>query len=373
MRNRFHALCPYYAMFPEGFAAKWIDRLSKRSDVVLDVFSGRGTTPFQALLMERRAVAVDVSPVAYCITHAKTNAPTLDALFSRLGQLERAYNTSSHGENESTLSPFFQHAYRPETLRQLLFFRRRLRWRTSDVDCMIAALVLSVLHGEMDRSARYLSNQMPHAISTKPMYSVRYWAKRGLYAPERDVFAAIGEVALYRYSSPLPARQAQVLLGDMRSLPARRIPGGRRPSLTITSPPYFDVTNFEEDQWLRNWFLGGPAYPTYSRLTRDNRHGTAEGYWGLIADMWRVLGEVMAARAHVVIRFGARDANVGRMLSQLEGSAVFGDRPVALVESEVSEIRGRQTDTFRPGSAGCRLEVDCHFVFDSRRRLRRAS
>ena len=23
-------------------------------------------------------------------------------------------------------------------------------------------------------------------------------------------------------------------------------------------PPYLDVTHFEEDQWLRLWFLGGP-------------------------------------------------------------------------------------------------------------------
>lgn len=31
----------------------------------------------------------------------------------------------------------------------------------------------------------------------------------------------------------------------------------------ITSPPYLDVTNFEEDQWLRLWFQGGPPKPTW--------------------------------------------------------------------------------------------------------------
>src|SRR5258705_2335387 len=40
----------------------------------------------------------------------------------------------------------------------------------------------------------------------------------------------------------------------------------------ITSPPYLDVTNFEEDQWLRLWFLGGPPYPTRHRLASDDRH-----------------------------------------------------------------------------------------------------
>jgi hypothetical protein len=368
MRNRFHALCPYYAMFPEEFAERWIDKLTRRNDVVLDVFSGRGTTPFQALLMERQAVAVDVSPVAYCITKAKTNAPSLELLMARLGRLMASYVRAPRGIESPSLPNFFRYAYKAETLRQLLFFRRNLNWRTSNVDCMIATLILSALHGEMDRSENYLSNQMPHAISTKPKYSVKYWRANKLSAPERDVFSVIGGLAMYRYSSPLPEGNAHVMLDDMRALPSRTLIATQKPRLTITSPPYFDVTNFEEDQWLRNWFLGGPPHPTYSRLTADNRHSSADNYWTLIGDMWRVLGEVMTSRAHVVMRFGAIGANVERMISQLEGSAVFSGRRVTVADTEVSEIRRRQTDTFRPGSTGCRVEVDCHFVLDTRRR-----
>jgi site-specific DNA-methyltransferase (adenine-specific) len=62
-------------MFPEAFAEAWIERLTKRGDVVLDPFSGRGTTAFQSLLMNRRAVASDVNDVAFCLTKAKTCAP----------------------------------------------------------------------------------------------------------------------------------------------------------------------------------------------------------------------------------------------------------------------------------------------------------
>src|SRR5438094_3969623 len=86
MRNRFHSLCPYFAMFPESFAESWIDRVTKPGDVVLDPFSGRGTTAFQSLLMNRRAVASDVNDVAYCLTKAKTCAPTLAAIGVRLSE-----------------------------------------------------------------------------------------------------------------------------------------------------------------------------------------------------------------------------------------------------------------------------------------------
>ena len=44
----------------------------KPGDVIPDPFCGRGTTPFQSLLMGRTAIACDVNPVAYCITRAKT-------------------------------------------------------------------------------------------------------------------------------------------------------------------------------------------------------------------------------------------------------------------------------------------------------------
>ena len=63
MRNRFHALCPYLAMFPEGFAERWIDELTVPGDLVVDPFCGRGTTPFQALLMGSNALAGDINPV----------------------------------------------------------------------------------------------------------------------------------------------------------------------------------------------------------------------------------------------------------------------------------------------------------------------
>src|SRR5260370_33378460 len=71
MRHRFHALCPYFAMFPESFASTWIERLTKPGEVVLDPFSGRGTTAFQALLMRRRAIACDVNDVASWPRRAK--------------------------------------------------------------------------------------------------------------------------------------------------------------------------------------------------------------------------------------------------------------------------------------------------------------
>lgn len=359
MRHRFHALCPYFATFPESFVEQWVTRLTEPGDLVVDPFSGRGTTAFQSLLLGRRALACDVNPVAYVLTRAKTNSPTPKAVTKRLAALETALAQSPRGANtDIDTSAFFLHAFSPRTLHQLRFLRAELYPLTDDVDCMIAALVLGALHGEIT-STRYLSNQMPRTISTKPAYSVRYWVARDLVAPERDVFAVLTSALSFRYASGRPRRRATVHLSDMRTLPHKA--KARQAHLMITSPPYLDTTSFEEDQWLRLWFLGGPPHPTKGLVSKDDRHTNADAYWRLIADLWRTAGHLVAPGGHVVVRIAGRDLSSEALRDGLETTSCFAARDVTLISAESSAITRRQTDAFRPGSTGRRTEVDCLF------------
>lgn len=361
MRHRFHALCPYFAMFPEAFAATWIERLSEPGDIVLDPFCGRGTTPFQALLMNRRAIGADINPVAYCVTHAKTNSPQPSALKTRLTYLENRFRGEDWDCEREALPRFFSYAYTPFTLNQLLYLRSTLKWQSSDVDCMLAALILGALHGESNRSSAYLSNQMPRTISTKPEYSIRFWEKHGFRAPERNAFSLLRDQISFRYHTPPPLNRASVIRTDFRGLPAISAGLQKPVRLVVTSPPYLDVTNFEEDQWLRLWFLGGPPRPTYRTISKDDRHERPTAYWNLISDMWRVLGVLLREGGHVVIRMGGRKLSSNQIVAGLEATSIFSQRSVTLVSWDVSLIKKRQTGSFRPGSTGCAQEVDCCF------------
>lgn len=154
-----------------------------------------------------------------------------------------------------------------------------------------------------------------------------------------------------------------VLHRDMRELPRITDDLPAPINCAIMSPPYLDVTNFEEDQWLRLWFSGGPSHPTRGRVSRDDRHETADSYWRFIADMWRSIGQVMGDRANVVIRLGSRLTPPEELQKLLVASSRFSGRKIRLVYQEVSALKNRQTDAFRPGSKGCAVEVDCHFRF----------
>jgi hypothetical protein len=351
-------------MFPESFAETWIERLTKPGDLVLDPFCGRGTTPLQALLMGRSAVAGDINSVAYCVTKAKTNAPTLAAIRRRITLLESRYDSAIWEKERLALPQFFRWAFTSETLRQLLYLRTILSWNSSKTDCMIAALILGSLHGETLHSDSYLSNQMPHTISTKPLYSVRFWKERGLRPPKRDAFELLRKRATFRYESPVPDKVATVFHSDFRNLPGFFKTRSSRPRCVITSPPYFDVTDVEEDQWLRLWFLGGPPRPKGGNGHGDYRHDSRAAFWDFISDMWRSMGLLAGKKTNMVIRLGGKSLDPTEIVEGLKATSIFTRRKVNLVSQEISEIKNRQTNSFRPGSKGLAFEVDCHFLIN---------
>jgi hypothetical protein len=346
-------------MFPETFAEEWIERLSQPGDVVMDPFSGRGTTPLQALLMDRIGVGWDINPVAACLNLAKLRSPALATVLRRIDELRRYYNPDEWLDQAAAMGQFFHLAFDRDVLSTLLYLRRSLSWQTRRSDAFVAALVLGALHGDT-KSQRYLSNQMPRTISTKPRYSVRWWSEKGLVPPKRDVFKLLGVSASFRFASPRPERLGYAFLGDMRDIPLRW--DGPRVSLVVTSPPYGAVTSYEEDQWLRLWFLGGPDSPRKSHFTRDDQRQNADDYWRFIGDFWRAISFVLAPEGDVVIRLGTATARVAELARRLEASFALSPRGLRVVETRTSQIRKRQTASFTPGTQGCLVELDMHAV-----------
>jgi hypothetical protein len=350
-------------MFPETFADKWITRLTKPGDHVLDPFSGRGTTALVSLLQGRRVIASDVNDVAICLTRAKTFAPEFKGLIRRIDDLEAIFHKREWLQITSEMPEFFRFAFAKTTLAQLLYLRQVLRWRESRVDSMVAALALGSLHGELT-SSKYLSNQMPRTISTKPAYSVRFWKKHRLIAPERDVFQTLRLHAAFRYEGNIPKGEAIVLHKDVRLLPNESQLEPLRIRCLITSPPYQDLTNFEEDQWLRLWLLGGPPVPSPGRLSRDDRLVGSDAYWQFICDMWRSFGAILARGADLVIRIGSRKISPPELRSLMVGCAQVSGRRTRLISSRVSAIKHKQARIFHLGARGCSVEVDFHFKFE---------
>ena len=354
-------------MFPVPFVREHIRLHSSPHDLVLDPFSGRGTVLLEALQLRRAALAVDINPVAVCLSRAKAETPSLAVALDRIRSLEEEYQqteVSSLEEERQALPKFFRRAFYHTTLRQILFLRRALQASSDATDNFVAALVLGSLHGEMDRSPSYFSNQMPRTISTKPDYSVRYWKTHRLYPKKKNVFEILSQRARLRLEVGFSHPQGVAVRSDARV--AGYVLGSFESSvdLVITSPPYLNVTSYEEDQWLRLWFLGGAPCPTYGTVSRDDRHSSQEKYWQFLAAAWKGIAPLMRDRATMICRIGGKRLDVDTLGSNLMATIRSGMPSMVLAQTpRVSTAKINQSSNWMPYTKPKTIEAD--FVFTS--------
>jgi hypothetical protein len=80
--------------------------------------------------------------------------------------------------------------------------------------------------------------------------------------------------------------------------------GNEKPSLVVTSPPYYGLRTYVADQWLRNWFLVGLDRVDYS-YGRQLSHRSLDDFVSDLQTVWRNTARVCDGRARLVFRFGA--------------------------------------------------------------------
>jgi hypothetical protein len=359
-RHRFHSICPYFAMFPETFVRRNVLAWSKPGDVVLDPFSGRGTTVFESLLNGRAGIGCDTNPVAACLSKAKADPPALKQVLDRLDLLERKSLRFSGSESFELRDDFFTLCFQEDTLRQLLFLRKELDWRKNRTDCFIAALSLGCLHGESHRTGLCFSNRMPRTISTKPAYSVRWWRERRCFPPARDVFAILRRAAEFRYGSPLPDLRGRVVEGDVRRAWWLLRSYREKVKLVVTSPPYLDITNYHEDQWLRLWLLGGASKPI-THLGKDDRHRRIDAYWKFLREAWTGIDPLLQDSAQIVVRIGGTRLGQEELQTGLLESLNATGRKFKLAESRQTLIKNGQRRIFQQATDKASIEHDFRF------------
>ena len=71
----------------------------------------------------------------------------------------------------------------------------------------------------------------------------------------------------------------------------------------ITSPPYYGLRTYSQDQWLRHWFLGGPPEVDYHMLVGMN-HGSPKLFADSMARVWDQIGARAADDVRLCVRFG---------------------------------------------------------------------
>lgn len=295
-----NAICPYFTMFPLAFPLNILQRKARQGDLILDPFCGRGTTNFAARLLGLHSLGVDSSPVAAAITASKLVA---SGTYDILTEARRALTRREPCQVPT--GEFWKWAFHPSALESVCRLREALLEDCSTAPRIaLRGIALGALHGPKQKTfPSYFSNQSPRTYAPKPAYATRYWKERGLEPEPVDVLAVI-ERRARRYYGTWNDPFGETRLADSRFPEAvHPIAPGTHFNWIITSPPYYGMRTYIPDQWLRNWFVGGPDVVEYS-FRQQLGHANAEDFAADLRRVWRNAAAVCASDAKLIIRFG---------------------------------------------------------------------
>lgn len=357
---RLNGLCPYYTMFPLSFPFRSLAR-AQHGDWLIDPFCGRGTSNFAARLRGIPSVGIDSNPVAAAIARAKL-------VDIRPGYIIQTARRILETKQEPSIIPegdFWDLAYHPETLLDICKLREHLlKKRDIKSEVALRALTLGILHGPMVKGKpTYLSNQMPRTYATKPAAAVRYWRKKRLRPKKIDVLDAISRRAHFSFAELPTATEGEVFSADSRHAD---LGSRRRFRWVITSPPYYGMRTYVPDQWLRNWFLGGPADVEYS-MAKQIPHKSEDEFVAGLAAVWKKMASVCLPGAKMIIRFGALPSSKKEprdLLSRTLAEAKCGWRTLTLKKAGTAKHGRRQYDQFGPSLSTPIDEIDLYAMLE---------
>jgi hypothetical protein len=265
-----HAMCSYMGMFPPSLPRYFIEQYTSPGDLVVDPFSGRGTTALEACLLGREALGVDLNPLAALLTSAKVDPPAKSDVLARLKELEKGY---ARRKVKDEVPPEIVMLFNGrKTLPQLAYLREALDPKGSREDRFLLAAITGILHGNHPRNpadSRCLSVSMPNTFSMSPGYLRKYIREKKLKKYPFDAFEKISLRVEHLYQEGVPLVRGRGVHDDALNLGQHTPKGSAK--LIVTSPPYLNVVRYGKFNWIRLWMLRESVQRVDATLTDRTR------------------------------------------------------------------------------------------------------
>lgn len=288
----------YRACYKPQLPRCFIQELTAPGDLVYDPFSGRGTTALEAALLGRRCAANDVNPLSRILLEPRLDPPEPGEVEARLREIPRA------SDEALDLGMF----YHPDTEREIRglrgwFLDRKASGTLDRVDGWIRMVATNRLTGHSPGFFSVYTLPPNQAVGRAQQEEINH--KRNQVPPYRDTHALI-----LRKSAQLLktlTREERARLEDSRPLlltgPAHHTPALAPGSvaLTVTSPPFLDVVQYRNDNWLRCWFCGLDAEEIGRSITMAR---TVEAWSQAMAEVFAELGRITVPGGHVAFEVG---------------------------------------------------------------------
>ena len=283
----------YRACFKPQLPRFFIEMLTRPGDLVYDPFSGRGTTVVEAALLGRRAAANDVNLLSGVLTKPRLQPPALEKLEERLAEISDKTKGRPGRKTSIDLSMF----YHPDTLQEILALRDYLAGRSQKEDRLDRWIRMAATSRLAGHSTGFFSvYTLPPNQAASPESQVRI-NRRLKQKPEyRDLNSRIVKKtkSLLRNVTPkqldnLAGAAPSALFLNRPAHQTQELESGST-ALVVTSPPFLDVVQYAQDNWLRCWFNKLNANEIARRITSArNIEAWCEVMSAVMAELYRVV------------------------------------------------------------------------------------
>ena len=292
----------YRACFKPQLPRFFIEYLTNEGDTVYDPFSGRGTTALETGLLKRTVIANDANPLSSLLSTPRFFPPLLEDLMNRLDSIPYRENA----EADIDLSMF----YHPKTEAEIVSLKEYLDNRRADgsedhLDRWIRMVATNRLTGHSKGFFSVYTLPPNQAVSADSQRKIN--VKMQQEPEHRDTRVIIfkksktllsGVTQAVRESLQHASTSARFLTSDARETKA--IPGNTV-QLTVTSPPFLDVVDYVQDNWLRCWFNSLDAADAARKITMSR---SLEEWSAIIFGVFRELYRITKTRGFVAFEVG---------------------------------------------------------------------
>lgn len=269
-----HSLCSYLGAFPPNLANYFIRYFTDEGDIVLDPFSGRGTTILESRILNRKAIGSDLNPIALALSSAKSKYINKGKLLSRINELEENYYCPMYLPEAVAQGDEIRLIFHDRTLAELCYLRSEIVKSTNKYDQFLVGSLLGIMHGgeRKNGTSGYLSISMPNTFSMSPDYVRRFVQTKNLNRCYRNVFVNLREKIeriFKKHNSP--KIESHVYKCDAKKISQHRHikKFSNKVDLILTSPPYLGIVNYAKQNWIRSWLLESDVDTTSELLDDD--------------------------------------------------------------------------------------------------------
>ncbi len=262
----------YRACFKPQLPRFFIEHLTVSGERVYDPFSGRGTTALEAAILGRIPVANDINPLSAMMAAPRLQPPTAEEVKQRLTEI----NLSKPIKEEIDLSMF----YHTDTFRELLNLRAYLITKANsnsldNIDQWIRMVATNRLTGHSTNFFSGYTFPPNQAVSADRQRIIN--RKREQIPPYKNVKEIIikkskdllkGVTESERKTLMAVAAKSQFVTGAADTTAAIE---SESVALTVTSPPFLDIVQYADDNWLRCWFNGIDAEAVAAGITMSKK------------------------------------------------------------------------------------------------------